>query len=211
MSFASFGPLPRPQPNPIPGLPALEAAIRRLEAITPTTPADETSALQNTGAGGSGGPGGSAVWQAAAALLITIDPDIRYDLQRLFTRTLEAAEADLAKPLERRRLVPVAFLVQHLGRPRFHPVNLWEQDQKGIDNLLRCALWRAIDALEAAALLPETGVYLSILAEQCAQFERVYQHLKRRAGWFAALWIAYGELRLLRHRGSRAIEQLLFA
>jgi hypothetical protein len=38
MSFATFSPLPKPQPNPIPGLPALEAAIRRLEATILTSP-----------------------------------------------------------------------------------------------------------------------------------------------------------------------------
>jgi hypothetical protein len=216
MSFASFGPLPKPQPNPVPGLPALEAAIRRLEATTIPTPAGwETGGTppapaDSSPGGGRGGNGGSALWQAVARLLAEIDPDVRGYVQQVFVTTLEAAEADLALPPERRRLVPIDFWVQHLGRPRFQKVALWEQDQKGIDSLLRCALWRAIDALEAAALLPERPIYLSILAEQCAQFERVYQHLKKRAGGrLEALWIAQGELKLLRHRGSRVIEQML--
>jgi hypothetical protein len=218
MSFASFGPLPKPQPNPVPGLPALEAAIRRLEATTIPTPAGwETSGTPPTQTGGpaasrSGGSGGSALWQAVARLLAEIDPDVRGYVQQVFLTTLEAAEADLALPPERRRLAPIDCWVQHLGRPRFQKVTLWEQDQKGIDSLLRQALWRAVDALEAAALLPERAVYLSILAEQCAQFERVYQHLKQRAGGrLEALWIAQGELKLLRHRGSRVIEQMLFS
>jgi hypothetical protein len=146
-----------------------------------------------------------------AALLAKLDPDLRYYLQRLFERTLEAAEADLALPPEQRRLAPVPFLVQYLGRPRFQQIRLCEQDQKGIDGLLRQALWRAVDALEAAALVPQREVYVSILAEQCAQFDQVYQALKRRAGRCAATWIAQGELRLLRHRGSRAAEHILFS
>ncbi len=227
MSFASFGPLPRPQPNPIPSLPALEAAIQRLEATSPApasrdagatipTPASAAgSAARDGGASlggsGSGGPGSSALWQAVARLLAEIDPDVRGYVRQVFADTLEAAEADLALPPERRRLAPIDCWVQHLGRPRFHQITLWEQDQRGIDSLLRCALWRAIDALEAATLLPERAVYLSILAEQCRQFERVYQHLKQRAGGgLAAQWIVYGEVRLLRHRGSRVIQQMLF-
>ncbi len=191
MSFASFGPLPKPQPNPIPA--------------SPSNP------LSNPVGEGRGEA--SALWQAVARLLAEIDPDVRGYVQQVFVATLEAAEADLALPPERRRLAPIDCWVQHLGRPRFHKVMLWEQDQKGIDSLLRCALWRAIDALEAAALLPERAeVYLSILAEQCRQFERVYQHLKQRAGGrLEALWIAQGELKLLRHRGSRVIEQMLFS
>src|SRR5579883_1772320 len=173
MSFASFGPLPKPQPNPIPGLPALEAAIHRLEAtIIPTPASQETGgtlpnpASREAGGTNAGGSGGSALWQVVAALLTRIDPDIRYDVQRCFERALEAVAADLALPPEQRQVVPVPFWVQHLGRPRFHKVRLCEQDQRGIDGLLRQALWRAIDALEAAALLPaEREVYLSILAE----------------------------------------------
>ncbi len=152
----------------------------------------------------------SALWLLLSWLLAEIDPDVRGYVQQVFADTLEAAEHDLALPPERRRLMPVPFLVQHLARPRFQKVTLWEQDQRGIDRLLRQALWRAIDALEAAALVPERAVYVSILAEQCRQFERVYQHLKKRAGGgWAAQWIVYWELKLLRHRGSRVIEQLL--
>jgi len=208
MSFASFGPLPCPQPNPIPASPSNPLSTRgegRGEAI----PASPSNSLSNPVGEGRGEA--SALWQAVALLLAEIDPDVRGYVWQVFVDTLEAAEADLALPPEQRRLAPIDFWVQHLGRPRFHEVTLWEQDQRGIDSLLRCALWRAIDALEAAALLPERAVYLSILAEQCRQFERVYQHLKKRAGGgLAAQWIVYGEVRLLRHRGSRVIQQMLF-
>jgi len=223
MSFATFGPLPRPQQNPVPGL---EAAIRRLEATIPTTPASRDAGAADdpfacgaaasggqwgwgAGAGG-GGTSGPNLWQAIARLLVTLDPDIRYYLQRIFERVLEAVESDLRLPPERRQLVPVPYLVQYLARPRFQQVRLREQDQRGIDDLLRQALWRAVDALEAAALLPEREVYLGLLTEQCARFSLVYAELKKRAGRWAALWIAQGELRLLRHRGSRAAEQILF-
>jgi hypothetical protein len=245
MSFATFGPLPKPQPNPVPGLPALEAAIRRLEATTPSTLPTGKPAVQSPtpasadagaaptapacraavpggqttsrlGAGGTGGnAGGGAghtIWQVAAALLAQMDPDARCYVQRVFLDALEAVEADLALPPERRRLAPVPFLVQHWSRPRFEQARLCEQDQRGIDRLLRLALWRAVAALEAAALLPEQPVYLTMLAEQCAQFERVYQVLKRRAGRFFASAIFEGELRFLRHhRGSAAAERLLFS
>ncbi len=219
MSFASFGPLPQPQPNPIPSLPALEAAIRRLEATRIPPPACQQTgaapshpASRDAGGTNAGGPGGTALWQVVAALLARMDPDIRSDVQRGFERALEAVAADLALPPEQRQVVPVPFWVQHLGRHCFHKVRLCEQDQRGIDGLLRQALWRAIDALEAAALLPaEREVYLSILAEQCARFAWVYDALVRRGDRCAALWIAQGELKLLRHRGSRAAEQLLFS
>ncbi|GEM_PF-522649 len=232
MSFATFGPLPKPQPNPVPGLPALEAAIRRLEATTPTPASRDagasptapacsaavsggqtTSRWEAGGTGGNAGGGaGHTIWQVVAALLAQVDPDTRYYLHRLFAGTLEAVENDLALPPERRRLAPIPFLVQHWSRPRFEQARLCEQDQRGIDRLLRLALWRAVDALEAAALLPEQPVYLAMLAEQCAQFERVYQVLKRRAGRFFALAIFEGERRLLlRHRGSAAAERLLFS
>jgi hypothetical protein len=215
MSFATFGPLPTPLHNPISGLPALEAAIQRLEATIPTPAGQETGgtplllAPTTPASAGAGGTGGSAVWQAIARLLVTLDPDIRYYLQRIFERVLEAVESDLRLPPERRQLVPVPYLVQYLARPRFQQVRLREQDQRGIDDLLRQALWRAVDALEAAALLPEREVYLGLLTEQCARFSLVYAELKKRARRLAALWIAQGELRLLRHRSSRAAEQLL--
>jgi hypothetical protein len=201
MSFATFGPLPTPPQNPIPGLPALEAAIRRLEATTFPTPASRD-------AGGTG----SSIWLLLERLLAQIDADARCYVRRVFERALEAAETELALPPERRRLAPVPFLVQHWGRPRFQPEEPREQNQAGLDRLLRLALWRAVDALEAAALLAPGEVYLSILAEQCAQFERVYQVLKRRAGRYFALAIFEGEIRLLRrHRGSATAERLLFS
>jgi hypothetical protein len=148
-----------------------------------------------------------------AALLARIDPDPRPYLQRLFAHTLEAAEDDLMLPPERRRLVPKPLSAQQQGRPcPKETAERRQQGQSGIDRLLRQALWRAVDALEAAALLPPGQVYLALLAEQCAQFEQVYQVLKRRAGRFFALSIFEGELRLLRHhRGSAAIERLLFS
>lgn len=161
-------------------------------------------------ASGAGGTGSSAVWQAVAKLLVKIDPDIRCYIQRLFERTLEAAESDLALPPARRRLVPVPFSTQYRHRPRFQPVTLSEQDQRGIDRLLLQALWRAVDALEAAALLPEREVYLTMLTGQCERFAWVYGVLKERGDRWAALWMAQGELKLLRHRGSRMAEQLLF-
>ena len=171
-------------------------------------PASPSNSLSNPVGEGRGEA--SALWLLLSWLLAEIDPDVRGYVQQVFADTLEAAEHDLALPPERRRLMPVPFLVQHLARPRFHKVALWEQNQKEIGGLLRCALWRAVDALEAAALVPQSEVYLSILTEQCRQFERVYQHLKKRAGGgWAAQWIVYGEVKLLRHRGSRVIEQLL--
>jgi hypothetical protein len=199
--------------NPIPGLPALEAADRRLEAITPT-PADQetggtppTPADQETGA-----PGSSAIWQTVAALLVQIGPDVRYYVQRLFERTLEAAEADLALPPERRRLTPRPFVEQQRASVK-NPVALHWRSQRELGDLLRQALWRAVDALEAAALVPPGEAYLTLLEEQCAQFGLVYAVLKQRAGPLsaAAAWIAYGELRLLHHRGSRTIEQMLLS
>jgi hypothetical protein len=227
MSFATFGPLPRPQPNPISGLPALEAAIRRLEATTiPTPTSAEAGAMplapagsaavsgsQSRAKGGTGGTGGPNLWLVVATLLTQIDPDTRYYLQRLFERTLEAAEADLALPPERRRLLPRSWLEQQQSRPcAEETAQRCQQGQRGIDHLLRQALWRAVDALEAAALVPPGEDYLALLAEQCAQFERVYQMLKRRAGRYFALAILEGELRVLRHhRGSTIIEHLLFS
>ncbi len=214
MSFASFGPLPRPQPNPIPGLPALEAAIRRLEAITPTPASQETGGTPPTHASTqTGAPGSSAVWQTAAALLAQIDPDVRYYLQRLFERTLEEAEADLALPPERRRLAPRPFVEQQQRASVKDPTALHWRSQRELGDLLRQALWRAVDALEAAALVPPGEAYLTLLEEQCAQFGLVYAVLKQRAGPLsaAAAWIVYGELRLLHHRGSRTIEQMLLS
>jgi hypothetical protein len=189
MSFASFGPLPKPQPNPIPA--------------SPSNP------LSNPVGEGRGEA--SALWQAVARLLAGIDPDVRGYVQQVFLTTLEAAEADLALPPERRRLVPrpVAEQQQRCASGKASAA-LDGHSQREVDDLLRQALWRAVDALEAAALLPERMICLSILAEQCRQLERVYQHLKQRAGGrLEALWIAQGELKLLRHRGSRVIEQLL--
>src|SRR5579885_450747 len=218
MSFATFGPLPRPQPNPIPGLPALEAAIRRLDPITPASPSDPLSTC-GEGRGEASTASGSAdttplsgVWQVAAALLARIDPDPRPYLQRLFAHTLEAAEDDLMLPPERRWLVPKPLPVQQQGRPcPQETAERLQQGQPGIDRLLRQALWRAVDALEAAALLPPGQSYLPLLIEQSNQFERVYQVLKRRAGPYFALAIFEGELRLLRHhRGSMIAERLLF-
>ncbi len=218
MSFATFGPLPRPQPNPIPGLPALEAAIRRLEAITVASPPDPLSTCGegrgevSTASGSAGAAPPSSIWLVVAALLARIDPDTRYYLHRLFARTLEAAEEDLLLSPEQRRLLPKPLPVQQQGRPcAQETAERFQQGQPGIDRLLRQALWRAVDALEAAALLPPGQVYLALLAEQCAQFEHVYQVLKRRAGRFFALSIFEGELHLLRHhRGSMIAERLLF-
>ncbi len=164
MSFASFGPLPKPQPNPIPGLPALEAAIRRLEATIPTSPSDS---LSTSGEG------------------------------------------------EREISIPLSTCGEGRGEVgagrRIWTALRCAQGQPGIDRLLRQALWRAVDALEAAALVPPGEDYLALLVEQGLQFERVYQALKRRANSRCiALWIIQGEVKLLRHRGSAVIESLLF-
>jgi hypothetical protein len=179
-------------------------------AQTPAHPHPRLTPALSNGVGEGRGEA-SALWQAIALLLAEIDPDVRGAVQQVFVTTLEAAEADLALPPERRRLVPrpVAEQQQRCASGKASAV-LDGHSQRGIDSLLRQALWRAIDALEAAALLPERMICLSILAEQCRQFERVYQYLKQRAGGrLEALWIAQGELKLLRHRGSRVIEQLL--
>jgi hypothetical protein len=182
----------------------------RGEGRSEARPASPSNSLSN--GVGEGRGEASALWLFLSWLLAEIDPDVRGYVQQVFADTLEAVERDLALPPEQRRIVPEAFLVQHLARPRFHKVALWEQNQKEIGGLLRCALWRAVDALEAAVLVPQREVYLSILTEQCAQFERVYQHLKKRAGdGWAAQWIVYGEVKLLRHRGSRVIQQMLFS
>jgi hypothetical protein len=223
MSFASFGPLPKPQPNPIPGLPALEAAIRRLEATIPTSPSDSLSTsgegereisipLSTCGEGRGEVGAGRRIWQVVAALLARLDPDARPYLHRVFARTLEAVEDDLALPPERRRLIPKPLSEQERGRPSAQETALrCAQGQPGIDRLLRQALWRAVDALEAAALVPPGEDYLALLVEQGLQFERVYQALKRRANSRCiALWIIQGEVKLLRHRGSAVIESLLF-
>jgi hypothetical protein len=146
MSFSSFGPLPTPQPNPVSGLPALEAAIRRLEATCPTPASTEAGAISPTPAGQeTGGTPGAALalqalgisptpagqetggtphvpasmplWRLVAALLAQIDPDVRYDVRRLFECVLEAVEDDLALPPERRRLAPRSLREQQEGRP----------------------------------------------------------------------------------------------
>ncbi len=209
MSFTSFGPLPTPPQNPIPGLPALEAAIRRLEATIPTSPSDSLS-TRGEGRGEVGA--GRRIWQVVAALLARIDPDARPYLHHVFARTLEAVEDDLALPPERRRLIPKPLPEQERGRPSAQETaQRCAQGQPGIDRLLRQALWRAVDALEAAALVPPGEDYLALLVEQGLQFERVYQTLKRRAdSRCIALWITQGEVKLLRHRGSAAAESLLF-
>src|SRR5579885_1968863 len=69
MSFASFGPLPKPQPNPIPA--------------SPSNP------LSNPVGEGRGEA--SALWQAVALLLAEIDPDVRGYVWQVFVDTLEAA------------------------------------------------------------------------------------------------------------------------
>ncbi len=214
MSFAAFGPLPKPQPNPIPGLPALEAAIRRLEAtIIPTPAGQETGGTPiptSPASTEAGGTSSSIVWQVVAKLLAQIDPDVRCYLHRLFERVLEAAEADLALPPERRRLAPRPLLEQQQRRPCVKALaDLRQHSQREIVCLLRQALWRAVDALEAAALLPDKA-YLVLLVEQCRQFCLAYEVLKKRAGQSdAAAWIVLGEIRMLHHRGSRAGEQML--
>ncbi len=238
MSFAAFGPLPRPQPNPIPGLPALEAAIRRLEAtIIPTPAGQETGGTLPTPAGQetvgtlptpagqetsgtppthastqTGAPGSSAVWQVVAKLLAQIDPDVRCYLHRLFERVLEAAEADLTLPLERHRLAPRPVPEQQQRRPCVKALaDLRQHSQREVVCLLRQALWGAVDALEAAVLLLDHE-YLVLLVEQCRQFCLAYEVLKKRAGQSdAAAWIVLGEIRMLHHRGSSMVEQILLS
>jgi hypothetical protein len=173
---------------------------------TPHTPASTVAGATN--AGGIS----SSLWLLVEYLLADIDPDARYYVRRVFERTLEAAESDLTLPPERRRLAPKPFLEQQRQLPcAKETAERFQQGQQGVDRLLRQVLWRAVDALEAAALLPPGEVYVSMLSEQCAQFERVYQALKRRAGRCFALAIFEGEVRLLRrHRGSAVAEHLLF-
>ena len=215
MSFTTFGPLPTPPKAPISGLPGLSAAIRRLEATTPT-PASKDAACHRQLTVGATPPCAAplaSVRLLSEMLLGGIDQDVRPSLRRAFARTLEAVEADLALPPERRRLVPKSLLVQQRGRPcAEETAQRYQQGQQGVERLLRQALWRAVDALEAAALLPPGEVYLSLLAERCAQFARVYQVLKGRVGRCFALAICEGSLRLLlHHRSSRAVEHLLFS
>jgi hypothetical protein len=145
-----------------------------------------------------------------AKLLAQIDLDVRCYLRRLFERTLEAAEADLALPPERRRLTPRPLLEQQQRRPCVKALaDLRQHSQREVVCLLRQALWRAVDALEAAVLLPDK-MYLALLVEQYRQFRLAYDVLKRRAGQSdAAAWIVLGEIRLLHHRGSRVVEQIL--
>ncbi len=203
MSFAPFGPLPTPPPNPISGPPTLEA--------TTSTPAGWKTGSTPTPASTAGGTSGAA-WQVAAKLLAQIDLDVRGYVQQVFERVLGAVEDDLALPPERRRLVPkpLAEQQQRLTCAQ-ETARRCLQGQPGIDRLLRQALWGAVDALEAAALVPPGEEYLALLAGQCRQFGLMYEMLKQRAGRasVAAAWIVQGEIRLLRHRGSRVVEQML--
>jgi len=152
----------------------------------------------------------SALWLLLSWLLAEIDPDVRGYVQQVFADTLEAAEHDLALPPERRRLAPRPLLEQQQRRPCVKALaDLRQHSQREIVCLLRQALWRAVDALEAAALLPDKA-YLVLLVEQCRQFCLAYEVLKKRAGQSdAAAWIVLGEIRMLHHRGSRAGEQML--
>jgi hypothetical protein len=231
MSFAPFGPLPTPPQNAISGSPILEAT-------TPTSAGWETGgtpgpiptsagwktggtpgprAGQETGgtptpASTAGGTSGAA-WQVAAKLLAQIDLDVRGYVQQVFERVLEAVEDDLALPPERRRLAPKPLVEQQQRLScAQETARRCLQGQPGIDRLLRQAIWGAVDALEAAALLPPGEEYLALLAGQCRQFGLMYGVLKQRAGRAsaAAAWIVQGEIRLLRHRGSRLVEQMLF-
>jgi hypothetical protein len=137
---------------------------------------------------------------------------VRYDVRRLFERVLEAVEDDLALPPERRRLAPKPLWEQQEGRPCAQvTAQQCQQGRQAAAFLLRQALWRAVDALEAAALQPACAAYQSILVEQCTQFAWVYAVLQQHAPRPVAAWILYGELRLLRHhRGSQTAERMLF-
>ncbi len=213
MSFASFGPLPTPQ-NSVGSLPALEATISTSAGWetggTPGPRAGQETGSTPTPASTAGGASGAA-WQVAAKLLAQIDLDVRGYVRQVFERVLEAVEDDLALPPERRRLAPKPLVEQQQRLScAQEAARRCLQGQPGIDRLLRQALWGAVDALEAAALVPPGEEYLALLAGQCRQFGLMYRVLKQRAGRAsaAAAWIVQGEIRLLRHRGSRVVEQM---
>ena len=151
------------------------------------------------------------IWLVPDALLAEIEPEARPLVQRAFTERVKFAEAEREQPPERRRCAPPPFLFQHLARPRFQAGEPCQEDQAGLHRLLRRTTWLAVDALEAGVLVSAGDAYQPILAEQCAQLERIYREVKRRAGAALALVILQGELRFLRHRGAAAVEELLFA
>ncbi len=145
-------------------------------------------------------------WMVPDALLAEIEPEARPLVRSAFLQRLQIAAVEREQPPEQQRGVSSSPRV----RPAPPSTEPDKADRQGLRYLLRWALWEAVDTLEAGVLLPVGAAYQPVLVWQCAQLGRVYKAMKDRMGLALALVILYGELRLLRHRGSAIVEQLLF-
>ena len=180
-----------------------------------------------------------AAWGLPETLLDAVDPDARPALWRELRAVLEAsnsalpdgvhkAEADSQRQTTppgasteagatggawagRAPREPLPFIYQHYARPRFQQEQPSRLDLAGWHKKLRLALWMAAEALDALCALPKADEYVTLLAEQCAWIGQLYADLKRRAGPFFAPVIFQGEARLLQHRASAVVTDLLFA
>ncbi len=219
MSFTPFPPHPTTSPLPTGTLTVQGPTPRASTEAGATRPVGSAAVSggashANTEAGG--WMAGTAlpyvwrVWLEVVRLLEPFEPEARDLLWRVFAQTIEAAQASRMLPEAARRWNP-SVLFQHLTCPRLQEKDLCQQDRAALHWLLRVAFWLAIRALEARILLAPEESDPSLLAEQCTQMARIYRELKRRLGASNALVVLWGEVRLLRHRGSTAAEQLLFA
>ncbi len=102
-----------------------------------------------------------------------------------------------------------SFAVQHAGKRRFEAEALREQTLAGWHRLMGLELRLGVEALEAL-IYEESARYRALLAEQCGRVGQLYDELKRRAGMGVALWVLYGELRLLRYRASEVVAPLVY-
>jgi hypothetical protein len=140
------------------------------------------------------------------ALLVEIEPEARPLVRSAFLQRLQIAAVEREQPPEQQRGIS--------SSPRVRPAPPLTEpdkaDRQGLRYLLRWALWEAVDTLEAGVLLPTNPIYQPVFMKQCARLGRVYKAMKNPMGLSLALVILYGELRLLRHRGSAIVEQLIF-
>jgi hypothetical protein len=98
----------------------------------------------------------------------------------------------------------------HCGE-RFQTAHLGGQQWTGLCRLWRVQFWLAADALEALILDHYQGFeYALIFNACCTRIGQIYHEAERRGGTWFAMFMLYWEGRMLRYRGSLAVEPLLF-